>query len=464
LESQKAEALAELWSAQAARLAGITAARDSSRQAVGIWNQEQAAATVAAVDRYGGGLGWFTVACLVLLLISVVLHEVYQKGAEIEEKAQPGQYAFAPGLWSEAVAAIGERGQYLARRRLTAFADATPPPPLPAQLKPLYDFSGITLPAAQVASEAEEGQIIRLPVANVAQGGAGSSPEAAQAAQAAAVALELLQTAQEMASASPEAAQALTLKADQVLTMYLGPEASPEAVDALRKSCLEHLRGEGPNPFAHLHRRPIGYQFTAVPTVATPLPSGPPGKNIAPSNAARTTTPSATGAPPLIRITTAGSNQPPPVRTGAPWWLFFTYQKTVMKKVYEWPRSLRQFMPEAQQMAVREILQETEDLTGYAQQVLTPLQHQVEAIPEMRATEEIPLNEKTLQAHFFMGRSDWYIVEWDRAENLAFGYTILNGDDQNAEWGYIPIGELVRAAAMQLDFFWEPVRFKNLDR
>ena len=43
--------------------------------------------------------------------------------------------------------------------------------------------------------------------------------------------------------------------------------------------------------------------------------------------------------------------------------------------------------------------------------------------------------------HYFIGSSDWYVCEVDE-DNLGFGYAILNGDIQNAEYGYIDLNEV----------------------
>jgi len=46
--------------------------------------------------------------------------------------------------------------------------------------------------------------------------------------------------------------------------------------------------------------------------------------------------------------------------------------------------------------------------------------------------------------HYFNPTSDWYISELHK-DGSAFGYTVLNGDTENAEWGYIDIEELFSA-------------------
>ena len=40
-------------------------------------------------------------------------------------------------------------------------------------------------------------------------------------------------------------------------------------------------------------------------------------------------------------------------------------------------------------------------------------------------------------SHFFMGSCDWYIVDYDPETEIMYGYAILNGDLQNAEWGTV---------------------------
>lgn len=60
--------------------------------------------------------------------------------------------------------------------------------------------------------------------------------------------------------------------------------------------------------------------------------------------------------------------------------------------------------------------------------------------------------------HYFLGGSDWFITEKDRdgdGRAQAFGFAILNGDLDCAEYGYIDIGELVENGA-ELDLYWQP--------
>lgn len=75
-------------------------------------------------------------------------------------------------------------------------------------------------------------------------------------------------------------------------------------------------------------------------------------------------------------------------------------------------------------------------------------------IPRLYKTEKTPLEEKLIYLHFFIFGSDWYIAEYD-GDDLFWGFSILNGDDQNAEWGYISFTEMkeirISSAGIEID-------------
>lgn len=62
-------------------------------------------------------------------------------------------------------------------------------------------------------------------------------------------------------------------------------------------------------------------------------------------------------------------------------------------------------------------------------------------IPKLYETEEIEPRDKKIHLHFFIGGSDWYVAEFD-GRDLFWGFAILNGDYQMAEWGYFSFNEL----------------------
>ena len=70
-----------------------------------------------------------------------------------------------------------------------------------------------------------------------------------------------------------------------------------------------------------------------------------------------------------------------------------------------------------------------------------PSKERLAKIPRLYETEETPLQEKLIHLHFFIGACDWFIVEYD-GEDVFWGFVILNGDYEMAEWGYISLNEL----------------------
>ena len=69
-----------------------------------------------------------------------------------------------------------------------------------------------------------------------------------------------------------------------------------------------------------------------------------------------------------------------------------------------------------------------------------PTEERLSKIPKLYETEHIPLKEKHIYLHFFIGAADWYIAEYDGSD-LFWGFACL-GDLMNAEWGYVSFSEL----------------------
>lgn len=152
LEADRAAVLADLegrkageMSAAVGRKAGTVGRIEADRAAVGL---EVATANAAAVQKseakvrqYGGGLAWFTVVCLVVLVLAVSLEEMFCKGSGLEQVAQPNQYHFSAGVFSEFWETLWEKWNYNARTRIRRWADKTPPPPKPVEPSTLYELA-----------------------------------------------------------------------------------------------------------------------------------------------------------------------------------------------------------------------------------------------------------------------------------------------------------------------------------
>ncbi len=81
-----------------------------------------------------------------------------------------------------------------------------------------------------------------------------------------------------------------------------------------------------------------------------------------------------------------------------------------------------------------------------------PSQERLDKIPRLYETEHIPVEDKLIHLHFFIGGCDWFIAEYDGAD-LFFGYAVLNADYLNAEWGYVSFAELkaVKVGFLEVD-------------
>ncbi len=68
----------------------------------------------------------------------------------------------------------------------------------------------------------------------------------------------------------------------------------------------------------------------------------------------------------------------------------------------------------------------------------------------------------------FISDCDWYIVEYD-GDDIFWGFAILNGDQFNAEWGYIPFSKLkeIRVKGgfeIDCEINWEPTRADEIEK
>lgn len=134
-------------------------------------------------------------------------------------------------------------------------------------------------------------------------------------------------------------------------------------------------------------------------------------------------------------------------------------------KLSDIPKSVKAFMPVMQQKAI----------VGNEEvwDVIDRLKKIIDEMPVTYQTEDTTLDEKMVWLHYFFGGSDWYIVEKDMGDfrgqkdpvqHQAFGYAILNGDHQMAEWGYISIEELKSTNKIELDFYFQPIKFGELKK
>jgi len=98
-----------------------------------------------------------------------------------------------------------------------------------------------------------------------------------------------------------------------------------------------------------------------------------------------------------------------------------------------------------------------------------PTKERLSQIPRLYETEHVPLKEKIIHLHFFIGGCDWYIAEYDGGE-LFWGFAILNSDFDMSEWGYISFTELkgINIGGIEIDCelteYFPPQKASNIEK
>jgi hypothetical protein len=95
-----------------------------------------------------------------------------------------------------------------------------------------------------------------------------------------------------------------------------------------------------------------------------------------------------------------------------------------------------------------------------------PTARELRKLPGLRGTEDIPAKDKIIHIRFFFGASSWYAAEFDGGDTF-FGFVVLNGDWQCAEWGYFSLAELDEIVFLGMevgrDVYWKPVAAGNIE-
>lgn len=93
----------------------------------------------------------------------------------------------------------------------------------------------------------------------------------------------------------------------------------------------------------------------------------------------------------------------------------------------------------------------------------------LENVPALYETEEIPVEDKIVKAHYFAQSCDFYVVEINPEDGEAFGYTKFAAFE-SGEWGYIdlPTMESNKTLASGLglvierDLYWSEEKFSEV--
>ncbi len=123
---------------------------------------------------------------------------------------------------------------------------------------------------------------------------------------------------------------------------------------------------------------------------------------------------------------------------------------------------LKQFISLSELRAIKENTRGEEG--EFFRKMISDLKATIANMPKTYETEGMG-DDAMVSLHYFLGSSDWYIIEKDSEDEQlqAFGFACLNGDKQNAELGYISIEELIENG-VELDLYYKPEKIGDLKK
>jgi hypothetical protein len=141
MEQSKAKAQEAALKAKNASLTTIEAEHSQQRLKIETKNSNAEASTENQVNKYGGGLAWFTIVCHLVLLLSITIHEIHRKGSAIEEVALPNQYFFSQSIAAEFWEMVSDKINYHLRSFIRKQAARTPEAPAPEEPPTLWELA-----------------------------------------------------------------------------------------------------------------------------------------------------------------------------------------------------------------------------------------------------------------------------------------------------------------------------------
>lgn len=109
------------------------------------------------VQKGGSGLGWFTLVCLFVVVVSIVLDETLKKGSEMKQEVKPSKYMFSTSVIGDFIDAIKNRMQSILRQMIDDFESETQEAPHPTFHDKVYDYSNVAQEPIKVHSREIEG-------------------------------------------------------------------------------------------------------------------------------------------------------------------------------------------------------------------------------------------------------------------------------------------------------------------
>lgn len=159
-QAELAAATADITREKSQKLEALKARMEEKRQEA---KAEHEAAIAQATEsqagkvaEYGGGLAYFTIICLVLLIVSITINRIVKKGSGVKEQVEITQYDLLPNPITAAWNAAGHRIRYILLNAITRFDEKTPDLNLPEGVREIYDPAEVKRQRAKL--KLEEGE------------------------------------------------------------------------------------------------------------------------------------------------------------------------------------------------------------------------------------------------------------------------------------------------------------------
>ncbi len=272
LESQQAKQLLSLVTLRKTQTSSTDSIYYTGKDQIEKANEAILFAANQTTTKYGFGLAWFTVICLLVLIFSIVINEIHKKGSGIEQVAIPNQYHFSQSILSDFSNVYGEKVNYFLRSKIDRLAATIPPPPLPQAPPSLYDLAAakqqrlaFTLPKHEEKIYVLDSKPLDLKgQATEVYNDAAIADKAIKPKKDTSdlenIILQYLKAFLDLQKCNlTKESKEMELKAEQVIKAYLGEQATAENVTKLKDEIIGFINGENSNPFETHHRNPIGF-------------------------------------------------------------------------------------------------------------------------------------------------------------------------------------------------------------
>lgn len=140
IHSQQAAELKDRQQAAAKLLAAANDAEQTAAAKLATRNADAEAKRAQQVKVWGGSVAWFTIICLIVLLLSIALQEVHAHGAQVQEEAIPTEFYFRESPTAAFINAVSERFHVWAFNIIKRIEDGTPEPPEPPKPPTVYEY------------------------------------------------------------------------------------------------------------------------------------------------------------------------------------------------------------------------------------------------------------------------------------------------------------------------------------